>query len=120
MRINKWFKTTAMAAALGAAAVATASAPAAADVSAKFWDTKCNFGRACVYKLHGPEGRNWWNIEHCGYTPLNDYFTHAKAHGNSFRVYYNDNPNQWDYVAAGTDRPIGQGGDRASGVTVYC
>lgn len=107
--------STTLAAALGTAAlVGGPSTAAAADVEPQYWNYRCDYGRACVTQSVTAEV---WNIEWCGLTGLNDYFSHASAHGNPFRINYVGGA--WDYVAAWTNRPL-DGRLRAVSVVVYC
>ncbi|MFI6662479.1 hypothetical protein ACIBL8_44030 [Streptomyces sp. NPDC050523] len=91
---------TAVAAALGAAALISGPGTAsAAGMHAQYWTDRCDYGRACLYREDG----NVFNAGHCGSTAGLFYrFDYAKANGNSFTVYYQDG--RWDFVAAWSER----------------
>ncbi len=78
-------RATVLATAFGAA-VALASGPASASTSMKGWSPQCDWGKACI-RLASDAGR-WWNLNSCGYNPINDRYSWAKAHGNAFTVTY--------------------------------
>lgn len=102
----------ALAATIGAAVLTGGSSPASAN--AQYWSDRCDSGRACIWVQSS--GRVW-NVDSCGLTGLGDYFVHARAQGNAFRIQYG--PTRYDYVAAWTERPL-DGVWRASSVYVYC
>ncbi len=97
------------------AAVALASGPAAASVSTKGWSPQCDWGKACI-RLASDAGR-WWNMNNCGYNPINDRYSWGKAHGNSFTVTYVNGT--WDRVEAWTERPL-DGNNTVIRVDVHC
>ncbi|MEV5796035.1 hypothetical protein [Streptomyces sp. NPDC052192] len=95
--IKRFMARTAMAVALAAAALSAApNSASAVEAHPQFWNYKCDDGRACVYHTDG----NVWNIEGCGVSGLNDHYNYAKAHGNSFRIWFKDARNgaPWGFV----------------------
>jgi len=77
----------------GVALVGVCASPAqAADNS--YWASNCAAGRACV-QVNNSQG-SWWNLDGCGFHNLFLAPWAATAHGNSFRVTYQDG--RWDDV----------------------
>ncbi|MGI5340929.1 hypothetical protein ACQEVS_27760 [Streptomyces sp. CA-181903] len=113
-RINR--KTVASAAAaltLAATGVLAGTGSAAAD---GVYDT-CTSGRACIWFAQGVYAGKVWVFEGCGYHTLNDKFKWAEAHGNPFKIFYNngstDTVNRWQ--ARSLD-----GVNVANHVEIYC
>ncbi|MEV3914113.1 hypothetical protein [Streptomyces canus] len=105
---------TATAIALGAIALTvTPTSASAIEAQPQYKSYKCDDGRACVYDTSGQV----WNMEHCGNNPIYGRFNYAKAHGNSFRVWYRNNT--WDFVPAWSERTL-DGGNYVTQVDVYC
>ena len=107
--LKKHVTRTAVALALGVGTLIAGSSTA----SAAYVTYKCDYGRACVYDSSGQV----WNMEHCGNNPIYGSFKYAKAHGNSFRVWYRNNT--WDFVPAWSERTL-DGSNRVTQVDVYC
>lgn len=114
MQWRNWLRTTALTTALGTAALVGSTGTASADTGANYWKEYCDYGRACIYHTSSQV----WNLPQCGTNPVNDFFYHAKAHGNSFKVYYVGG--RWDYVPAWSERPINADNLLATRVEVYC
>ncbi|MCF0087102.1 MULTISPECIES: hypothetical protein [Streptomyces] len=107
--LKKHVTRTALVLALGTGILIGSSSSA----SAAYLSYKCDDGRACVYDTLGQV----WNMEHCGNNPIYGRFNYAKAHGNTFRVWYQNNT--WDFVSAWTERSL-DGGNMVTQVDVYC
>ncbi|SDW36540.1 hypothetical protein SAMN05421504_101392 [Amycolatopsis xylanica] len=119
--ITKLGTRTAMAVAVGAAALISApSSASATEAQPQFWNYRCNDDRACVYHVDGQV----WNIEGCGVSGLDDYYNYAKAHGNSFRIYLEDRQTTYPMtysvdVPAWSEKAL-DSRDRAFRVQVFC
>ncbi|MFF9345589.1 hypothetical protein [Streptomyces sp. NPDC014734] len=96
-----------------ATGVLASAGPAAAD---GVYDT-CLAGRACIWFAQGVYTGKVWVFEGCGYHTLNDKFKWAEAHGNPFKIFYNngstDTVNRWQ--ARSLD-----GVNVANHVEIYC
>ncbi|MFD7539909.1 hypothetical protein [Streptomyces sp. NPDC059819] len=104
-----------VAAALGATAALTSGPASAAPASAQYWSPQCDWGSACIYLAHTPG--KIWNLNACGYNPIQDHYSWAKAHGNAFTVHYANGT--WDRVEAWTERPL-DGNNLVTSVDVFC
>ncbi|GHE35232.1 MULTISPECIES: hypothetical protein [Streptomyces] len=112
--LKKHVTRIAVALALGTGTLIGGSGTAsAADVHPQYWNYKCDYGRACIYSISGQV----WNADQCGVNPVNGVYNYAKAHGNSFRVWYQDWT--WDVVTAWSERTL-DGGNVVTEVQVYC
>jgi hypothetical protein len=60
-----------------------------------YWAHTCDAGRACISSPATP--RKWWNFDGCGLHVINAAADVGWAHGNRFRVTYQDG--RWDEVA---------------------
>ncbi|MFG2441186.1 hypothetical protein [Streptomyces sp. NPDC048508] len=89
------------------------STASAAGVNPQYWSNKCDYGRACIYGVSG----RVFNADGCGNNSIHGNFDYAKAYGNSFRVWYQDN--RWDLVPAWTERTL-DGSNLVAKVEVYC
>lgn len=104
--------------------MATVTSPAFASEQASssnvatpyYWAWACDYGRACLWHNLGM-AHQAWNVEHCAYSDVHDYYDGAHANGNSFRVFYQDG--RWDQVDKWTSRPLDPN-NLATGVYVYC
>lgn len=119
--IKRLATRTAMAVALGVATLTVApSSASAAEAQPQFWNYRCEYGRACVYHVDG----NVWNVEQCGVSGLHDYYDYAKAHGNSFRIWFQDrfeDPEEFIDVPAWTEKALPSDVDHlAYRVQVFC
>lgn len=89
-------------AAIAASLIGLSVTPAQAAPSASgFWSNKCEFGHACLEFRDIP---SWWNIVGCGHHDIFMIPVYGKAHGNTFRVTYQND--RWDEVARWTERPL--------------
>lgn len=112
-RISVW--ATTLATAVGATVVFASGPAAAAD---GYWADGCDPGRACVWTNHGDWGRgNAWNFIGCGMHGLSYWFNAGQAHGNKFRVTYQDG--RWDETPAWTSRALDDT-NLAKSAWVYC
>ncbi|MDV9169424.1 hypothetical protein R6V09_04640 [Streptomyces sp. W16] len=112
--LKKHVTRTAVALALGAGALVGGSSTAsAADVHPQYVTYKCDDGRACVYDRSG----GIWNMDGCGPNYIYGVFYFAKAHGNSFTVWYQNNT--WDLVPAWSQRFL-DAGNKVTEVDVHC
>lgn len=97
--------------------------PALAEPAAKraeatgFWAYSCQSGRACIQSNLDPVYPSWWNFDGCGHHGYTAVATWGQAHGNRFRVTYQDG--RWDDVAAWSGRALDRRNDPRS-VWVYC
>ena len=82
---------------------ATSAQAAPATVLGGFWAYDCPYGRACVETLT-TDALDTWVFDGCGYHDIYANVTWGIAHGNKFRITYEDG--RWDEVAAWTDRPL--------------
>jgi hypothetical protein len=99
---------------IGVCAAPAQAAPATVSAGG-YWSYSCEAGRACISAPASP--RLWWNFDGCGLHPLNAAADWAQAHGNSFRVTYQDN--RWDDVAQWSSRFLDYSNAIIS-VYVYC
>ncbi|XUL88173.1 hypothetical protein ACQ86D_17115 [Streptomyces galilaeus] len=112
--LKKHVTRTAVALTLGIGALIGGSSTAsAADVHPQYVTYKCDPGRACVYDTSG----GVWNMDGCGDNWIYGHFNYARAHGNSFTVYYVNGT--WDYVWAGGQRTL-DGSNYVERVHVNC
>ncbi|MFI0977429.1 hypothetical protein ACH4SP_10415 [Streptomyces sp. NPDC021093] len=100
---------------MGAAAAFAGGPASAAPPGADYWSPQCDYGRACIFLANTPN--KIWNVESCGYNPIQDHYNWAKAHGNAFTVTYADG--RWDRVEAWTERPL-DGNNLVVRVDVLC
>ncbi|MEU0881241.1 hypothetical protein ABZ345_21745 [Lentzea sp. NPDC005914] len=106
------------AAGLSLAGVFTASAQAAPEVKVGVghWSRNCDYGHACIYPDQPSPGL-WWVFDACGFHDFGLLPWSGKAHGNPFRVTYQDG--RWDDVEAWTSRRL-DARNQAKYVYVYC
>ncbi|MFH8984763.1 hypothetical protein [Streptomyces varsoviensis] len=110
---RKTIASTGAALTLAATAILTGAGPAAAD---GMYDT-CLPGRACITFAQGVYAGKVWVFEGCGYHPVNDKFKWAEAHGNPFKIFYNNG--SWDQVDRWQARSL-DGINVANHVEIYC
>ena len=82
-----------------------------------FWAWTCQDGRACVEGINMGGLPPWWNFDGCGFHAFYIPPFRGWAHGNAFRVTYQDN--RWDDVEPWTTRYLDSHND-AKYVYVYC
>ncbi|MFI6401422.1 hypothetical protein [Streptomyces sp. NPDC050548] len=112
--LKKHMVRTAVALALGAGALIGGSGTASAvDVHPQYVTFKCDPGRACLYDTSG----GVWNMDGCGPNYIYGVFNFARAHGNSFTVWYANNT--YDLVPAGGQRFL-DANNRVTEVDVHC
>ncbi|MFI6165279.1 hypothetical protein ACIBCN_00695 [Nocardia sp. NPDC051052] len=90
-----------------------APSQAAPEAGGGYWSDHCDWGRACIQHIGGA----WYNLDGCGFHGINDLYTRAQAHGNGFRVYYQDG--RTDDAAAWTTRGLDPN-NRVVNVEVWC
>jgi len=93
------------AAALAAAVLFGGPGTASAAVQPAYWKAQCDAGKACLMNAQNPPV--FWNVDHCGDNLLHSRFQWAQAHGNTFRVYYENG--LWDRIDPWTQRPLDPG-----------
>ena len=104
--------------------IAVCATPSSAATSAEqvemaggSWQTICLSGRACV-RSNVPVGRpSWWNFDGCGPHAFYPKALAGQAHGNRFRVTYQDD--RWDDVQPWSSRPL-DGNNNPKSVFVFC
>ncbi|MFC0543054.1 hypothetical protein [Kutzneria chonburiensis] len=112
--INR-FGTTIAGAAAAAVLIGVCAVPAQAAPPTGFWSSTCQDGRACI--SDATTDPSWWNANGCGFQPLAIWAWRGQAHGNRFRVTYQDG--RWDEVQPWTTRSL-DGTNPTRSVFVYC
>jgi hypothetical protein len=85
-------------------------------VGAGHWSNSCDYGHACIEPtVHEPA--TYWVFDGCGFHDFYILPAYGKAHGNAFRVTYQNN--RWDDVEAWTSRPLDRYNETKY-VYVYC
>lgn len=105
--MRNFFRKTLACAAMTASVVGLGAIPAQAEssqepVGVTRWRNLCEHGSACI-RLANNINR-WWNFDGCGPHGVHDYYGRAQAHGNAFRVFYQDG--RWDHVPPWTSRAL--------------
>ncbi|HEX8870103.1 MAG TPA: hypothetical protein VF821_30860 [Lentzea sp.] len=99
--LGKALTGVAAAAALMCANVSAAQAVPAPLSAGGFWAYSCQAGRACI-EGSTPPPYMWWNFDGCYFHELYMLPAKGQAHGNAFRVTYQNN--KWDDVEPWTTR----------------
>ena len=80
------------------------------------WSNTCDYGHACIAPDLPPPG-GWWVFDGCGFHEFYALPWSGKAHGNAFRVTYQNG--HWDDVEAWTSRRL-DARNETKYVYVYC
>jgi hypothetical protein len=99
---------------IGVCAAPAQAAPATVSADG-YWSYSCEAGRACISAPGSP--RLWWNFDGCGFHPTYGIADLGQAHGNRFRITYQDG--RWDEVAPSTTRFLDLS-NPISSAYVYC